>query len=335
MSSPFIPCPFQYNDIPGGGSQALITVANTEPAVSQNQQAVGSFWLNAEPANAQVPGSGTGNLYYLAGYVSGVPQWELLGTATGALTNLKDTSGTPVTPLSGVIQLLGTTDQVAVTAGSHTLTFSLIGPYTPATYTSHGVLIGEGAASIQATAEGSTGQVLIGATGANPAFGALGVNSSLTSNGVVLAKGNAAFDVTAVGGAGTILTGTGAAPVFSASPTLSGSLIIGTGLLISAGNVVINGAASQLQLHGGAATDFIGQTTLSAGVSPAIANTNIAAGDKVFLSRRGINGSTALGEFDVAITPTTSFQITARKPADATTETGDTSIVDYFIVRQV
>ena len=88
-----------------------------------------------------------------------------------------------------------------------------------------------------------------------------------------------------------------------------------------------------LSIDGGAATDFIGQATLAAG-TVTVLNTNIAATDKILVSRHGINGSTALGVFDVAITPATSFTITSLKVADATTETNDTSIVDYVIIRQ-
>lgn len=100
------------------------------------------------------------------------------------------------------------------------------------------------------------------------------------------------------------------------------------------GDVTLNPAGSKLSVQGGAVTDFIGQTTLVAG-TVTVANTNITAADKVFVTRHGINGSTALGVFDISITPATSFTITALKTADATTETNDVSIVDYFIVRQI
>jgi len=112
------------------------------------------------------------------------------------------------------------------------------------------------------------------------------------------------------------------------------TMTAGTDLATTAGNLLINGSAKQLRVKGGAATDFIGQTTLVAGTKT-IANTNIAAGDKIMVSRQGINGSTALGVFDVAITPATSFSITARNPADATTQVNDISIVDYVIIRQI
>lgn len=104
---------------------------------------------------------------------------------------------------------------------------------------------------------------------------------------------------------------------------------------VSAGNVKISGAAKQLQVEGGAVTDFIGQLTLVAGTKE-VANTNIAAGDKIMLSRQSINGSTALGMLTYTITAATKFTVTSVQPGTpADTETNDVSIIDYFIVRQL
>lgn len=102
----------------------------------------------------------------------------------------------------------------------------------------------------------------------------------------------------------------------------------------AAGNVIINGAAKQLRVHGGAVTDFIGTAVLVAG-EVTVANTNIAATDRIFVQRTTANASTALGVFSYAISAGASFTITSRKPADATAETADVSTVTYFIVRQV
>ena len=102
---------------------------------------------------------------------------------------------------------------------------------------------------------------------------------------------------------------------------------------ISQGNLVLGAVATQLQMNGGAVTDFIGQSTLTAG-TVTVLNTNIAAGDRVFVTRSDVNGSTALGVFDVSITAATSFVIDARNPTDATVQINDISIVDWFIVRQ-
>lgn len=69
------------------------------------------------------------------------------------------TSATPAT--SGTVtSVSGTANQVSVATGTTTPVISLIGPYTPATYTAHGVLVGEGTSSIVALAAGSAGQVL-------------------------------------------------------------------------------------------------------------------------------------------------------------------------------
>lgn len=102
----------------------------------------------------------------------------------------------------------------------------------------------------------------------------------------------------------------------------------------ASGNVIINGAAKQLRVHGGAVTDFIGTATLVAG-TVTIANTNIAATDRIFVQRTTANASTALGVFSYAISAGATFTITSRKTTDATAETNDVSTVTYFIVRQV
>jgi hypothetical protein len=123
----------------------------------------------------------------------------------------------------GVTSVTGTANQILATPTVGAVVLSLIGPYTPATYTAHGVLIGEGTSSIVAAAVGTTGQVLIGATGADPAFGALGVNSGLTAHGVLLGENNSAIAATAAGTNGQVLLGsTGADPAFGTLTTSTG-----------------------------------------------------------------------------------------------------------------
>jgi len=94
-------------------------------------------------------------------------------------------------------------------------------------------------------------------------------------------------------------------------------------------------AATQLQVEGGASTDFIGRASLVSGTI-VVANTNIAANDRIFLTRSGVGASTTLGVLQTQIIPSTSFVVTALQPGNpGTTETGDASTVDYFIVRQL
>jgi hypothetical protein len=204
--------------------------------------------------------------------------------------------------------------------------------------------------STGAAADPAFGTVVVagGGTGATTLTGVLTGNgtsavtaNAVTNHGVVLGGASNAVSSLAVASTGTVLAGnTGADPAFTGSPSVTGSVTAGTSITATAGditatlgNVVINGAAKQLQVHGGAATDFIGTATLTNG-TVTVSNTNIAATDRIFIVRTAKNASTAYGSYDYTISAATSFAITAKK-ADTTTETGDVSTVAYFIVRQV
>lgn len=230
MTSPFIPSPFMYGDIPGGGQLAVIVVSTSAPTVSQNQQGPGTFWLSPEPA-------GTGNLYYLAGFVSGVPQWELISSSAGT-----------------VISVTGTANQILASPTVGAVVLSLIGPYTPSTFAAHSVLLGEGTSSIGTVGPNAasgiplisqgaasdpifgTAVVAGGGTGAITLTGVLTGNgtSAITANtvtqfGVLLGGASNAVGSTAVGATGTVLTGnTGANPTFQAIPSLNVVDVTGT-----------------------------------------------------------------------------------------------------------
>jgi len=177
---------------------------------------VGQQWINTSATKFWVYGG------------SGV--WILNDTGTGGpITQITGDSGGAEVPLAGNFNIKGTANQVLVAGTANTETISLIGPYTPATYTAHGVLVGEGTSSIVALTVGTNGQVLTGNTGADPAFAALGTNSGLTAHGVLLGEGNSAIAATAVGTNGQVFLGsTGADPAF-------GTLTTSTGIGFTAG----------------------------------------------------------------------------------------------------
>jgi hypothetical protein len=175
-----------------------------------------------------------------------------------------------VTSAGDVLSVTGTANQILASPTTGNVVLSLIGPYTPATYTAHGVLIGEGTSSIVATAVGTTGQVLTGATGADPAFAALGTNSGLTAHGVLVGEGNSAIVATAVGTTGQVLTGsTGADPAFAALGTNSG--LTAHGVLLGEGNSAIAAAAvgtnGQVLLGSSAADPAFGTLTTTTGIN--------------------------------------------------------------------
>lgn len=105
-------------------------------------------------------------------------------TSTFTMTNTTNvtfpTSGTLSTSTGTVTSVSGTSNQVSVATGTTTPVISLVGPYTPSTYTVHGVLVGATTSSIVATAAGATGTVLIGTTSADPSFSATPTLTSVT-----------------------------------------------------------------------------------------------------------------------------------------------------------
>lgn len=79
--------------------------------------------------------------------------------------------------------------------------------------------------------------------------------------------------------------------------------------------------------------DNSGDATLAAG-TVVVANTTIAATDKIIISHRAPNASTAIGTLSYTITPGVSFTINSLD-ATAVLETGDLSSVVYFIIKAV
>lgn len=112
-------------------------------------------------------------------------------------------------------------------------------------------------------------------------------------------------------------------------PKGSGSLVI------DATQLSLTQGASKIGIKGGADTDFIGTAVLVAGTKT-IVNSNISLNDRIFATRAGIGTSTALGILEILTTAGVNFEIRAVQPGTpGSLETGDTSIVDYFIVRKL
>lgn len=146
-----------------------------------------------------------------------------------------------------------------------------------ATFTDNGVLIGNAASAFSVTAVGVDGQVLLGATGANPTWGTMGTDASISAAGAVtvskgLAMTNGAslvnIPVAAVNGEALVktttftgggVTGTWATLTVDSLPAISGANL--TGLV--AANITAAGTLPQLD----------------ASALTAINGANIASGD--------------------------------------------------------
>jgi len=106
----------------------------------------------------------------------------------------------------------------------------------------------------------------------------------------------------------------------------------GTGGVNVAGNLNLTAVATQISMNGGAATDFIGTATLIGGQAT-ILNTNIAAGDRIMITRSALNASPALGFLLYTINAGVSFVVDSLSAAGAAVAT-DVSSFTYVIVRQ-
>ena len=105
--------------------------------------------------------------------------WNIYGNATqgvstsGTASTLTITVASATTSQIGVVELSTSAEAIAGTNSTTALTPAAMNAKL-GTQTQYGVMIGEGSSSaLQATAAGTNGQVLIGATGANPAFGTI------------------------------------------------------------------------------------------------------------------------------------------------------------------
>jgi len=158
------------------------------------------------------------------------------------------------------------------------------------TLTSHGVLVGEGTSAITALSVGTNGQLLIGSSGADPAFstvtstgstltyttGAHTLNidvtaplnvahggtgaTSLTAHGVLVGEGTSAITPLTVGTNGQVLIGaTAADPAFATLTSTGGTITFTTGansLNLEATSVpmtwtVVTGASQTMAINNG------------------------------------------------------------------------------------
>lgn len=305
------------------GSTTRLGIVQFDPIdFSVNENGVVS--LGGTGALQTLSGNSGGNRPPTGGNIAIVGAGALSVAGAGSTLTISLTPGTALVstvnslpPTAGNIIIAGTANQISVASAGSTVTLSL-----PSAITAPG--------SITATTTVTATTGLLGPYDSNvAAAGVTIVGATIAADGTdadipisVVPKGIGAFAVTGPITASTTVTGGTGVTATTGNVTAT------------AGNVVLAGAATQVQVEGGAVTDFIGQATLVAG-TVTVANTNIASGDRVFVSRSDPSTSTALGVFDVSISAGASFTIDSRNPTDATVQTNDVSVVDYFIVRQL
>lgn len=173
---------------------ATVIIQTRDPNAGDINFILGTNWVNKS----------TGASFELVQLAGGVASWQQLGAGAAIVATLTGDVGGAIAPVGGDIIIAGNAGQGSTTSGAgHTITISnsnwttaqkgvgtlatnaeaiagvvstkAVVPSSLAaklgTQTAHGVLVGEGtAAAITALAAGTNGQVLIGSTGADPAF---------------------------------------------------------------------------------------------------------------------------------------------------------------------
>lgn len=340
--------PLAYQGVKASNPPNLI-LAQRAPTAQDISQDLGSFWLN----------EATNTMYVLVDISAGAATWDAFGGGAAGVDTLTGNSGGAISPAGGNINILGSAGVTVSGAGS-TLTVALTGGSTaidsfvpdagtnPVVPTALGAVTMAGTAN-QITTTGGLNTLTFSLPTAITAPGSLTTTTTLDATTTVTGGTGVSAttgDITAVAGnivatAGNITATVGSV---SAGTTVTGGtgVVATTGdvtstagnLVATVGNLSLPGAGAHAEIEGGAATDFIGTATLTAG-TVTVAHTGITAADRIMVTRSDINGSTALGVFEVVKTPATNFVINARNPADATIQTNDVSVVEYVIVRQL
>ncbi len=288
------------------------------------------------------------------------------GTAgTGLITIGGATNATGQTVSINSGASIAGTNIVSILAGATpaaSQTFNLMtGVGTAGTYAVN-ILTGNSTGTTQSVsiATGSAATTIsVGGTGANTVTiantqtgGSLSLAHAMTTGNIVIgdAQTSGTFTIGSTGagiGAVRIFDGTGNQTITMATgaavkDVTIGSINTSSVLVLNAGSgdVKVTGAnlriattGKGLQIKTGAATDMAGSAILVLG-TVTVANTNIATGDLIFLSRVSTNGSVTLGEATYTISNATSFTITSViLGTPGSTQVADVSTFAYFIVR--
>lgn len=198
----------------------------------------------------------------------------------------------------------------------------------------------DGAATSTYTFAPSTtsGTINFGGTGANT--GAMTIAGGTGAQTISIANNTGIKTINIAGDSATsaniIKIGTGAGnqtlTIGSTNSTSTTTIQAGSGGVNLTGDVNLTAVATKISLNGGAATDFIGRATLVGG-TVTVNNTNIAAGDRIIVTRSALNASPALGFPITTINAGVSFTIASFSAAGAAVAT-DVSTFDYIIFRQ-
>lgn len=247
------------------------------------------------------PGSYTFYIY------EGTGVWSILAAATGTLDSLTTDDSTVVVPTAGNINLKGTGSTTTIGSGSNA-TVELTG------LTNHAVLVGAGTATITKVGPTATaGQVLQSSgSSADPAFSTTTYPSTVAQGDILIGTATNVIGSLADVATGQVLTsgGVGANPVYTGSPSISGTLTAATGVIITNGNLSLNTAGDKIVIATGSNAS-VGTSGVMSGTPGAVtvATTASSATAKIFYSRATTGGTP--GQVSITAQDGTGFTLTS------------------------
>lgn len=272
-----------------------------------------------------------------------------------------------VTSSGNVLSVTGTANQILATPTTGNVVLSLIGPYTPATYTAHGVLIGEGTSSIAATSAGTAGQLLTsGGASADPTWttatfpstaGATG--TILRSNGtnwvattdtypntvaagdLLLATASNVIGSLADVAVGQLLAsgGVGVVPAYTASPSVTGNMTAATGFVATTAGagITLNSAATSgtttSTLNGRSGQITITTPTINAGATFTMTITNSSVTGSGTQILYGLTGGTTGSAITIqSVTNSASQSVVVVQNASAVTNSTGSLVLTFLVL---
>jgi len=220
----------------------------------------------------------------------------------------------------GVLSVTGTANQILASPTTGSVVLSLIGPYTPATYTAHGVLIGEGTSSIVATAAGTAGQILTsGGASADPAWTTATYPATVAAGALLVGTASNVVGSIADVATGQALMsgGVGVVPAYSGSPSFSGSVTAGTTITATSGaitatngNLVMGTAGNKIIVPTGSNASA-GTSGVMSGTPGAVtvATTACSSTALIFFARKTTGGTP--GQVSITAQDGTGFTLTS------------------------
>ena len=313
-----------------GAGANIVAVGSDNGASSLDLLAgTGNFTLNGNAATTYTIGAAT-----TGGTI------DIGGTAQTGTITLGDSSGV------NIVQIGSGEGATTVAIAGGATAAKVVGIATGAV--ANLVTIGSvsGAASLDLLA-GTGNFTLEGATATTYTISGTGVNTgTITIDGgtgaraIDIANNTGIKTINIAGDSATsanivkIATGAGnqTVSIGSSNTTSTTNILAGSGGVNLTGDVTLASVATKLSYNGGAVTDFIGTGTLVAGTDT-IANTNIAATDRVLVTRNALNGTPALGHLVVTISAGASFTVAAFTDTGGAAST-DVSSFSYVIIGQ-